>query len=89
MTKDTPCYIFICSVRSEPDKRPETKHGKSSVLFLIWGIKALTALRARQKAGGRRQEGRFLAYRREAPHCTVGQCRDDRRVKKKGSMPSF
>ena len=34
-------------------------------------------------------EAVYLAYRRETPHCTVGQCRDDRRVKKRGSMPFF
>ena len=30
-----------------------------------------------------------LANRREAPHCTVGQCRDERRVNDWGSMPQL
>ena len=31
----------------------------------------------------------YLANRREAPHYTVGQCRDERRFNNWGSMPQL
>ncbi len=31
----------------------------------------------------------ILAHRREAPHCTVGQCRDDRRLIKGFDAPKI